>query len=244
MSDAATKDPCEQQMNAAAWVLGALDESDAPAYAAHIEHCSHCQEEIAKLSMVRAALPLAAEQIAPPPELRDRIMGVVGSEAQLLRAAGPQADRPGSRPQARESRWAGWLQGWRGGVVVGAVLAAGFVIGSVVTAKDQSQHLLVTTATVSKPVGRARMIVEGSRAKLQLVDFPQPPKGKVYEIWVMRKNALEPTPTNTLFMVSDDGEAEVTVPYPVHPGDKVLVTAELDGGSDTPTSSPVIAAQA
>jgi hypothetical protein len=244
MSDATTRDLCEQQINAAAWVLGALDEADVPAYAAHIEDCPHCREEITKLMMVSDALPLAAEQIPPPPELRDRIMSVVSSEAQLLRAAGPQADRPAPAEKVRESRWSGWLSGWRGGVALGAVLAVGFVVGSVVTAKDQSQHLLVTTASVSTPDGRARMIVEGSRAKLQLADFPDPPKGKVYEIWIMRKNGLTPTPTNTLFMVRDDGQAEVTVPFPVHPGDKVLVTAEQDGGSDTPTSSPVLAAQA
>jgi anti-sigma-K factor RskA len=242
MSDrATTKDPCEQQANAAAWVLGALDDADAPAYATHIEDCRHCQHEIANLAMVRDALPLAVEQIGPPPELRDRIMGVVSAEAQLLRAAGPQADRPESR---NTSRWAGWLQGWRGGVALGAVLAAGFIVGSVVTAKDQSQHLLVTMASVSKPDARARMIVEGSRAKLQLANFPDPPKGKVYEVWIMRKHGLMPTPTNTLFTIREDGYADVTVPYPVHPGDKVLVTAEDSGGADAPTSTPVISAQA
>ncbi len=242
MTEPTTTDPCEHRADAAAWVLGALDDADVATYAAHVEECGHCREEIAKLTMVREALPLAAEQIAPPPELGDRIMAVVSSEAQLLRAAGPQADRPTPRG-TRERRW-GWLQGWRGGVAVGAVLAAGFLIGSVVTAKDQSQHLLVTTATVSLPGARARMIVEGSRAKLQMVDFPNPPPGKVYEVWVDRKNALMPTATNTLFMVRADGQGEVTVPYPVHPGDKVLVTAEDSGGADAPTSAPVLAAQA
>jgi hypothetical protein len=98
-------DRCEQQINAGAWVLGALDGDDAGGFAGHLEHCEFCQVEVARLMMVSDAMPLASEQIVPPPALGDRIMAVVASEAQLLRAAGPDADRVPARPRRDGRRW-------------------------------------------------------------------------------------------------------------------------------------------
>ena len=49
--------------------------------------------------MAADTLPLAAVQVGPPPELRDRIMAVVRSEAELLSAAEARADAPHADPQ-------------------------------------------------------------------------------------------------------------------------------------------------
>ena len=248
MSETQTTDPCEQQVNAAAWVLGALDESEAPGYAAHVRSCAHCQEEITKLTMVRDALPLATEQVAPPPELGDRIMSVVSSEAQLLRAAGPEAyktdEADGAAPAKRQrGRWrANWLSGGVVGLATGAALAAGFVIGGLVTTSSSRLH--IDQAHVTVPGAKARLIVEGTRGKLQMEGMPNPPKGKIYEMWVLRHSATDPVPTSTLFGVQSDGEGQVFVPYPLREGDKVLITTEDEGGSLVPTSPPIISAEA
>jgi anti-sigma-K factor RskA len=243
MSETRTTDPCEQQVNAAAWVLGALDEAETPAYAVHVDTCTHCQQEIAKLTMVRDALPLAVEQIAPPPELGDRIMGVVSSEAELLRAAGSEADRPAKRERERRGWRSNWLSGGVIGLATGAALAAGFVLGGIVTTSD-SGRLHIDQAKVTIPGAKARLIVEGTRGKLQMAGMPNPPAGKVYEMWVLRSSATKPVPTSTLFSVQADGEGQVYVPYPLREGDKVLITAEQEGGADAPTSPPVISAEA
>jgi hypothetical protein len=241
MSETRTTDPCEQQINAAAWVLGALDESKVPDYATHVDSCAHCQKEIAKLTMVRDALPLAADQVALPPELGDRIMAVVSSEAQLLRAAGPQADRPAKRE--RRGWRSNWLSGGVVGLATGAALAAGFVIGGLVTTSG-SGSLHIDQAKVTIPGAKARLIVEGGRGKLQMEGMPNPPAGKVYEMWVLRRSATKPVPTTTLFGVQADGQGQALVPFALHDGDKVMITAEPMGGSMAPTSAPVISAEA
>ncbi|HWH94372.1 MAG TPA: hypothetical protein VNT03_10980, partial [Baekduia sp.] len=87
-------DPCRHRDDAGPWVLGALGEPDAGAFAAHLDACADCRREVADLQVVADILPMAAPQVLPPPELNGRIMGVTGAEAQLLRAAPPQADRP------------------------------------------------------------------------------------------------------------------------------------------------------
>src|ERR687885_88835 len=51
-----------------------------------------CRREVAELQMVADTLPLAAPQVAPPPELKERIMAAVRAEAAVLAAAGPEAD--------------------------------------------------------------------------------------------------------------------------------------------------------
>src|SRR4051812_1685626 len=97
---------CRHRDDAGPWVLGALAEEDAHAFAAHLEGCPACRRGGAELQIAAAVLPMAAPQIVPPPALKGRIMAVVESEAQLLRAAGPEADRP---PARRESGRFGWL---------------------------------------------------------------------------------------------------------------------------------------
>ena len=78
--------------DAGAWVLGALPEDEERRFAAHLETCAICRREVAELQMVADTLPLAAVQVAPPPELKDRIMSAVRAEAEVLQAAGPEAD--------------------------------------------------------------------------------------------------------------------------------------------------------
>jgi anti-sigma-K factor RskA len=83
---------CEHRDDAGAWVLGALPGDERERFAAHLAGCDVCRREVAELQMVADTLPLAAPQVAPPPELKERIMSAVRAEAAVLAAAGPEAD--------------------------------------------------------------------------------------------------------------------------------------------------------
>src|SRR3954454_17123655 len=72
---------CEHRDDAGAWVLGALDDADRERFAAHMPGCEICRREVAELQMVADTLPLAAAQVAPPPELKERLMAAVRAEA-------------------------------------------------------------------------------------------------------------------------------------------------------------------
>ncbi|HEX2679719.1 MAG TPA: zf-HC2 domain-containing protein, partial [Candidatus Dormibacteraeota bacterium] len=58
----------------AAWVLGALDPDEAEALRTHVEGCATCTEVAARLRRVVGVLPLAVEEVAPPPRLRERVL--------------------------------------------------------------------------------------------------------------------------------------------------------------------------
>jgi anti-sigma-K factor RskA len=250
---------CEHRDDAGAWVLGALPGDEHERFAAHLGGCETCRREVAELRMVADTLPLAATQVAPPPELKERIMAVVRSEAAVLEAAGPQADvvpsapvqtpaaAPARRPrQRRERRWlrmpALALRPIPAAVAAAVLIAVG-VGGGVLLSNDGPSGRTVAAQVVvpASPAARASLTVADDRATLKVNDFPAPPSGRVYQVWLKRPGR-PPDPTTALFRVRG-GSATVEVPGSVRGVDQVLVTAEPDGGSRAPTRDPIVIAQ-
>ena len=227
---------CERGIDAGAWVLGALDESDAASYEAHLRTCADCQAEVAHLRVPADALSLATKQVAPPPELKDRIMRVVESEAQLLRAAGPEADRP-VRRERRDRRW--FLRPLPVAGLAAATLAVG-ILGGVLLSDDSVQPTRTIQAQVAMTGAKATIRVTGDHANLEVSGMPNPPSGRVYQVWVKR-GANAPEPTDALFTVMH-GHSHVDVPGSVKGVNLIMVTSEPSGGSVVPTGKPVITA--
>ena len=232
--------------SAAAYLLGALEDDERAGYEAHAAGCSECRDEIAFLRVATDALPASVAQHEPPAALKDRIMNVVSSEAELLRAAGPEADRPPRTAPARDRRW--WQFVPRSGLALAAsvLLVVGGVAGWALRddgGTGPSRTIVAgVTAGPAAPDAEARLIVRGNHATLRTEQLPRPGTGRVYQVWLMKKGATAPEPTDALFTVSKDGTATVDVPGTLDGVEAVLVTPEPEGGSPAPTSDPVIAA--
>ena len=222
---------CEHGIDAGAWVLGALDERAAAAYEQHLRGCAQCQAEVARLRAPADALSLATEQVTPPPALKDRIMRVVESEAQLLRASGPEADRP---PARRERRW--FLRPLPVAGLAAATLAVG-VAGGVLLSGESTRTI---QAQVAMTGAHATIRVTGDHAKLEVSGMRNPPAGHVYQVW-LKRGSNAPEPTDALFTAMH-GHGHVDVPGSVKGVDLIMVTSEPSGGSIAPTSPPVITA--
>ncbi|MBA3809789.1 MAG: anti-sigma factor, partial [Solirubrobacterales bacterium] len=95
-------------------------------------------------------------------------------------------------------------------------------------------------AQVLAPHAFASLRVSGGHAELNVQGLPQTPADRVYEVWIKRAGA--PQPTNALFTVTAAGRATVGVPGDVAGVRQVLVTSEPLGGSRVPTRAPVIVA--
>ncbi|MDX6727866.1 MAG: hypothetical protein QOK49_2671 [Baekduia sp.] len=232
---------CLHRDDAGPWVLGALDDDEAAAFATHLESCQACRDAVAQVQPVADVLPMAAPQVVPPQALKDRIMAVVESEAQLLRAAGPEADRPPPRatePSGRPS-WRRRLRPMPAAVLATALLALGVAAGVLLSAGGGS----TTTRPGFGPTGAevALRVSNGSHGELDLQHMPAPPPGRVYQVWLVT-GRHQPRPTHTLFTVPSDGRARVDILESLKGTDKVLVTAEPSGGSSRPTSAPVVGA--
>jgi anti-sigma factor RsiW len=224
---------CDRIDDAAAYVLGALDESEIDAYRAHLAGCAACRDEVLHLQLVVDSLAVGVQTVRAPVGLRARLMAVVHGESELLRAAGRDADRP-----ARARRF--WLLP---SLASTGALAVGLLIGALVLGSGSSVRTRVIQATVAAPGTHANAALHqtGSRVVLELVGFPAPPRGRIYEVW-LEHGARPPQPTDVLFSVTLDGNGSVVVPGDLQGVTKVLVTDEPLGGSPHPTRNPVIVA--
>ncbi len=239
--------------DSAAYVLGALTGEEHERFTVHLEGCSDCREEVARLQVAADALPLAAPQMTAPPELKRRVMVAVGGVAGEPEAAAVGEARDGgevptgaAEPRVRRPRGArrsahGSPRRWTLGAV-GAVAAAAIVLAVIALAgSGGGGGSRLVRAQVLAPGASASLRVSGGRAELLVNGMPQVPARRTYQVWVQRGGA--PQPTDALFSVSGSGGATVAVPGSIAGVRTVLVTAEPLGGSRTPTLPALIVAR-
>jgi anti-sigma-K factor RskA len=215
--------------NAAPYVLGALTEEESEAFRRHLDSCTICREEVAALQVVASALPAAAPQLTAPPELKRRLMGAVREDVQA------ETQSPGLRPARRAPRW-------RPAVAVLAVAAVIALLLAVVFAPGAGTGgARVIRAEVRAPGASALLHLDEGQAQLTVSRLPQPARGRVYQVWLKRSGA--PQPTDALFTVGARGDATVGVPGVGHGVRELMVTSEPLGGSLRPTRAPLIVAR-
>jgi anti-sigma-K factor RskA len=242
----AARSDCKWSEAVAPYVLGALDEAEQRAFEAHMADCASCRQELAGLTPAVRLLATAVDEVEPPADLRRRLMAQVNAEAELLRTGGAERNL-GAAPVRGPTRWLGTLRLPVAAAALAAALLIGLgIAGGVLLAGNNEPARRVITAQVARGVAtdaRGRLVVADGVAQLDLRAMPAPPAGKVYQVWFMVPGMRRPQPTNVLFSVRRGGTATVAVPLG-HPRPReLLVTAEPDGGSNQPTSSPVVAAR-
>jgi hypothetical protein len=219
-----------------AYVLGALEQHEAAALREHLNSCVLCRDDVERLTAVAEVLGLGVPQLTAPPELRARVLDSVRAEAELFEAASPR------RPQRR--RWTAPALRPVGGLV-GAALALGVVVGTLVIAPGATPTRTISASVA--PASRwhavraptALLRESGTQGELVLSDLPPAPRARIYEVWIRRGGHAQPT--SALFDATSAGTATVAVPD-LAGATAVLVTAERLGGASTPTMKPLIVA--
>jgi hypothetical protein len=234
-----------------AYLLGALGRDECERFEAHLAACPRCREDVAELRVAADALPMSVPIVSPPPALKDRIMAVVDSEAELLAAAGRQADEPedaaadpsgragARRPLLRGRRLVGWPL--RPGVALACalvLLAVGGLAGVLAGGGGDARTVVAQTRPADADV---RLEIRDDSSLLVARNMPAPPSGRIYQVWLKRPGR-DPEPTSVLWSTRGDGSAEVAVPGSLEGVEAVLVTDEPSGGSDVPSKPPVISA--
>ncbi len=221
----------DYQDNIGAYVLGALPELEAELLERHLSGCESCRAEVASLRPVTAAIMRSVPQVEPPPSLKAGLMRTVNEEA-ALRASpvkGPRAKR-------RRRLFGGLSPRLATGLAL-AVLAIGIGIGVAVGGGGGSGTTTVSAQIDRRllPTGTAVLKVEDGKGALDLKDAPQPPAGRVYQLWFQHGKRIERGAT---FTPKPDGSYATTVP--VKGADAVLVTVERKGGAPAPTGRPIM----
>ena len=234
----------------AAYMLGALEPAEAAELERHAEGCERCQAEIRWLTPALDALPESVERLEPPRELRERVMAEVRADAGTDVRGG---ERAGARSGDREARpgLGGRISAWVhdlgsgpmglrpvAGVAVAVLVVAavaGFAIGGGIGSDEGGQTSTVVTGEA--PGVTAKMVSEGDGGTLHLDNVKQLPSDRVLEAWVQRDGEVEPV--EALFVPDREGRASTELPD-MDGVEVVMVTTEPSGGSESPTSAPII----
>jgi anti-sigma-K factor RskA len=234
---------CPRIDDAAGYVLGAMTDSEAESYRHHVTECGECEGKVAELHFVSHALLSAVPQLSAPPEIRDRVMAVVRAEAELLAAAGAGADRP---PRAEPRRF-GWgfarLRPLTAGALAAVLIALGIGAGTLL----RSGSSCTTTAASLKPAAGAGATgklttCDDAGARIAFDNLAPLPEGRSYQLWYdYADDGKLPKPGDLI--APRNGHASVDA-SDLKPGMDLLVTVEPAGGSETPTTEPIIQASA
>jgi anti-sigma-K factor RskA len=220
-------------LDVAAYALGALEPGEAEDFAAHLETCAMCREELADYQVVLASLPMTVPGRTAPESLRRRVLDTVRDEAQLR--------APEKAPPHRSARW-NWLFARPAVALAGAMAVLALAVFGGLELGGSAPQTRVYKAQVTGSSATARVLVTDGRGRLIVRHLPPPPKGKIYEVWLARAHGV-PQPTTALFSVTQDGSGDVAVPGSLRGVRVMMVTPEPAGGSRVPTHTPVISAR-
>lgn len=200
-----------------------------------------------------AATPDASSGAASSADAALAADATSASTATPAPTAAPQP-APGRAERAAQRRW---FQ--RPGLLLGAAAAAivlfvgGAVVGSTLSGGNsyQSQQASALAEINAAPdVQRATARVEGGgtatlvwsgelgRSALVANDLPALPGDKTYELWYLRDGKAIPAGTMT---PAESGSTWRVLTGEMAAGDAVGVTVEPSGGSDKPTTPPIVA---
>jgi len=212
----------------ALYALDVLDDEERARFERHLAECERCQAELAGLRDAAGSLAFAVEGPAPPPELRARILDAAHAEGQNVVALRPRRSFAVSVAAA----------------VAVAASAAAVAFGVWAASLHRSlSHERATVSVLSDtrarhiPLrgARGQLVVAPSGAAVLAVDLPKLPKGKTYEMWVADPDVR---PAG----VFSGGTTKLRLP--VRRGAQVLVSVERAGGTDAPTTTPIVSARA
>lgn len=227
-----------------AYVLGALPEDERAAVETYLALHSERQAEIEDLIGVAGLLALAPPEHDPPAGLRRRVLDAVQ----------PEATPPRPSPTSSSS-WFGRLAGLRN-VALGAaaVLVVGLLSWNVLLQEDirdlrgqveearaagqaqEPREIRLDGTWAERGVEAQVTAIEEDRAIIVIEDMPPMPDDRAGQVWIIDDEV--PQPSSLLEPSGDSAAAAITTPF--GEADAIAVTIEPAGGSEEPTTEPVL----
>jgi anti-sigma-K factor RskA len=209
----------------AAYALNALDDDDRAAFEEHLSTCERCAAELGELRETAAALAYLPDTVAPPEALRARILDTA------------RAERPNVVPLHRHAAKRTWGLGAVAAVAVAAAVAlAAWNVALHNDLTDQKDAAKQFTAVSLNGAKGNLAVADSGGAVLFMCGIGDAPAGKTYEAWVITGGKA----TRAGQFAGGSGCVTVPLQHTVPSGSTVAVTVEPEGGSDQPTSTPII----
>ncbi|MDO9380128.1 MAG: anti-sigma factor [Nocardioidaceae bacterium] len=222
----------------APYALDALDDDERRAFEEHVGTCAECAEELA--GFVETAARLGGAASAPAPAgLRDAVLAAASRTPQV---------RPLSAPVHRRAAWPRYVQRgllaaaaavlvasvggfWLEHERAGDIQAEAVSVSQVLAAPD------VRAASHELPDGGTMTVASSSsldRAVVAVNGLPVTDEGTVYQLWMLQGDV--PVPNET-FVGGEGSSSHLFTDFDA--ADAVAITVEPQGGSTTPTTTPI-----
>lgn len=225
-----------------AYALGACTPDEADAVATHLAGCADCAAELHKLEIGARALLADVPQMAPPPQVKARLMERVRADAELFAAAQKPRAEAGPRRASLRDRLGGMLRPVPAFAAAAAcALAITLVVAGGETGETGPKVIVAKVDGSRAPGADARVVLADDGTRLRVEGMPDPGSNRTYQVWV-RAGEDPPRSAGVLFDVDESGRATAELPVDVDEVDQVLVTSEPKGGSAQPTREPVLSA--
>lgn len=227
------------------YVLGAADAAEDNEIRGHLARgCEICTAQVKRARWMAAALGQLAEPAAPPARLRRRILASTGYEQRRFGLA-PFLGAALLMALFGTFYFSGRVRDY-------ATLATrldGELRGATIELTRLREALAIINGAETKvltigPEPQCKVFVNPEQGVLLLAaNLAQPPAGKAYEMWVLRRNKKAPLRAGT-FRPDSNGSAMHIQRGAVNGNDvaAVAVTLESEGGSATPTPPLLIVA--
>ena len=223
-----------------AYALHALTHDEEARFVAHLSTCAACDLEVAEFEATAARLAAAVAE-PPPPTLRPAVLSAIATTRQQR----PPSRLAGLSPDA----WPGWLRS-PASVAAALLLVVALGLGALAWGQHQDAQDAKTLAknitavvsdphqqTVTAPLpggGTGRVVTAGGHAVFLASGAAQPPKGHVYQLWLLDPNEIR----SAGLVPTTDGSGQAYVPSLGKAG-KIALSVEPAGGSKQPTTTPV-----
>jgi anti-sigma-K factor RskA len=223
-----------------AYAVDALSPEERREFEAHLEHCSACAQEARELAATTARLALATSTAAPP-GMRERVLAEVGRTRQRSPRTGPEHREP-LLPWYRQPLAAAAVALFVVSLGLGAAL-----VGTLRQADDATQRADRIAAIAADPNrvvhtgavetgGAATVAVAGADAVFRAEDLAALSGDLTYQLWVIDESGAR---SAGVLERHEDGSVQQLVTG-VDAGDEIGLTVEPRGGSDRPTTQPIL----
>lgn len=229
-----------------AFALDAVDAEERAAVERALAGSESLRAEAGELADTAAALADAVQPVQPSAGLKDAIFAQLDATPQLPREAEVAPTGP-----AEERARARWFR--RPAVVITGVAAAaalivgGFTVPALLTGTTQQQDEFAAiaaasdaqSATMPMDGGTATVVWSGElgRAAIDLDEVPVPDAQSDYELWFIGADGPRSAGVVT---VDESGNARQELDGQMAAGDSIGLTVEPAGGSEQPTTDPIL----
>jgi anti-sigma factor RsiW len=222
-----------------AYALDALPEAETRRLVEHLAGCPEHAAAAAELRTTQSLLALTADEMQPPPGLRQRItQAIAANPSQSRTAAGSApADVVPTRRGSRLPRWAPRRAYLAAAAAVLVSLGVGGVIGYQLSASQQPLVYTFQGDPTRAPGAEARLVYLKDRrqAVLTVSGLPRLTAGHIYEIWLIKGGV----PLDEGISADPNGNVAAAISGDVPRFDQLAITVE-PGEQQLPTTPPIL----